>query len=184
MDQREALTRHLTPHGVPLELGVRSTDIAEIMTGMDFAMLLGLLNPRHAAILLAQYCDDHVERMKCRAWWKMECIEHARHHGWQRSRPRMVEALAIYSLDEHLGVDTRCHVCLGTRAREIDRLKVTCPACEGLGFLPYGPGRWQLILGVDAKALERHWEPRIAWARGRLGRWSADAEYALRQRAG
>lgn len=183
-DVREALTQHLTAHGVPLEIGIRSTDLLEILNSMDYAMLLGYIEPRQAAMLLAKYCADAQEERKCRAWWLMDCIEYGAAKGWRRPQARMIEGMAYATMDEHMGHGIRCDLCNGTRQREFAKLLVKCPACDGLGFNLYDSSRFGAEIGCTPHDWQYTWSARVDWARRALHRWEADAVENLRRRFG
>ena len=183
-DPREQLTHHLTPHGVTLEIvGGRSTaDLSEILVSMDYAMVLGLIEPRQAAMLLAKYCDDALEERKCRAWWLTECKEYGAAKGWRRPEAAMVEGLAYATMDEHMGHGTRCHICDGVGSREVARRIIECPGCEGAGFVRYLPAIFAERIGCTAVEFDRIWSERVGWARRALWRWESDAAEALQAR--
>lgn len=183
-DIREQLGRHLTAHGASLEIGIRSTDVADLLEHMDFAMACGLIGPRRAAILLAKYTGDTQEERKCRAWWLARVIEYAHLRAWHRPRQRMLEALAYTSMDEHIGHGTRCAVCNGTKERMVNNLPVICPGCEGRGFLEYGADVYCAELGIGEREWQNAWASRVDWARRSLRMWELDAAQALRERVG
>lgn len=184
MDIREKLANHLTPHGAPLEIGIRSTDLEQILRGMDYAMVLGMVEPQQAAMLLAKYTNDHLEERKCRAWWLMICIEYAEAKRWKRPKSRMVEGMAYATMDEHMGHGTLCSVCSGTRERVVGHLPVVCPECHGAGFLAYTPERFCAEIGCAMLEWDRVWRDRVAWARRALHRWEVDAAEELLRRHG
>ncbi len=183
-DIREQLSNHLTAHGVPLELGIPSTDLEDILRSMDYAMLLGMIEPRQAGLLMAKYLGDIQEERKCRAWWLQDCIEIATLRGWKRPRARMVQGMAYATMDEHMGHGTRCGVCNGTRERMVGHLPVVCPACEGRGFVEYDPARFCDEIGCTMLEWDKAWRDRVAWARRALFRWEVDAVEALVRRRG
>jgi hypothetical protein len=183
-DIREQLAQHLTAHGVPLELGIRATDLDELLRGMDFAMLLGMIGPKPAGMLLAKYCGDAQEERKCRAWWLMECIETGAAKGWRRPKARMIEGFAYATIEEHMGHGTRCGTCNGTKERMVGHLPVICPSCMGYGFIPYSPDRMMESIMCSTVEWDKVWRDRVGWARRRLHRWEADAVQALVERHG
>lgn len=183
-DVRERLANHLTAHGVPLEIGIAATGLEDILRSMDWAMLLGMLEPRQAAMLMAKYLGDELEERKCRAWWLMDCIETAAAKGWKRPRARMIEGMAYATMDEHMGHGTRCLVCDGTRQRMVGALPVTCHACAGAGFLHYDPERYCLEIGCAMQDWDRTWRDRVTWARRALHRWELDAAEELARKHG
>jgi len=175
-DPREAITGHLTAHGVRLDAVGRSTaDLSEILSGMDYAAVLGMIPARDAAILLAMYAADQMEERKVRSWWLAECIEHATAKGWKRPRARMVEALAYASIEEHMGYGTRCGTCQGTKERIVNNLPITCPVCEGAGFLTYSPAIYADRIGITLLEWDRTWRTRVDWCRRRLFQWEQGA---------
>jgi hypothetical protein len=181
-DPREKLTNHLTPHGVTLEIvGGRSTaDLSEVLASMDYAMVLGMVEPRQAAILLAKYCDDQLEERKCRSWWLAECIEYGAAKGWKRPKARMVQGMAYATIDEHMGRGTRCMLCQGTASRMVGNLPVECPGCSGRGFLEYLPEQYCGEIGCTMLEWDKVWRERVGWARRALYRWEMDAAEALK----
>jgi len=183
-DPRELVTTHLTPHGVQLEtVGGRTTvDLSEVLQHMDFAMVLGMIGAKPAGMLLAKYADDKQEERKCRAWWLMETIEVAQERGWKRPRARMVEEMAYATMDEHMGRDTRCRTCHGTKERVVGHTVVECPTCRGQGFLPYSPEAYADRIGFTMLEWDRAWRERVDWARRALYRWEQDAAERLMAR--
>jgi hypothetical protein len=183
-DPREQLTHHLTPHGVTLEIvGGRSTaDLSEVLASMDYAMVLGMVEPRQAAMLLAKYCDDSLEERKCRSWWLMECIEYGAAKGWKRPKARMVQGMAYATISEHMGHGTRCMLCQGTASRMVGNLPVECPGCSGRGFLEYLPEQYCDEIGCTMLEWDKIWRERVGWARRALYRWEMDAAEALKAR--
>jgi hypothetical protein len=185
-DPREAIANHLTAHGVQMDvIGSRRTNnLSEILQGCDYAMLLGLIEPRQAAMLMAKYLGDELEERKARAWWLMECIEYASAKGWKRPKARMIEGMAYASLDEHLGHGTRCGVCHGTKERIIDNRPVLCPGCGGAGFVSYDSDRYSDAIGCTALEWDKVWRARVGWARRSLYRWEQSAVDDLLRRHG
>ena len=184
-DPVEQITYHLTAHGVPFEIGIRSTVLEDVLASMDYAMVLGMIGPRNAGLLLAKYTGDRQEERKCRAWWLMDCIETAAAKGWKRPRGRMIEGMAYLTMDEHMGHGTRCAVCNGTKERVFDNRKVTCPGCEGRGFNQYDDALFQESMGCSEQEWRSgRWTDRILWARRALHCWEVDARVALANKLG
>lgn len=181
---RESLANHLTAHGVPFEIGIRSTDVADLLEHMEWAMACGLIGPRYAGMLWAKYLKDRQEERKVRAWWLMDCIEYGAAKGWRRPKARMVEGFAYATCDEHMGHGTRCAVCNGTRQREVGQKIIECPACSGVGFVEYLPERFVAEIGCTMLEWDRVWRERVGWARRYLHRWEVDATEALRRKVG
>lgn len=178
-DIREAIAR-LTPHGVPLEMLSRSTAVAEAMMTMDWAMLLGYVEPRQAAMLLAKYTGDRQEEYKCRVWWRAEVRDAGMGKGWRIS-PRL-DRMAETTMSEHLGRNTRCPACNGTKERMIANKPVMCPACNGAGFLLYSDLEYAGQIEITLQEFERHWRQRVDWCRRALYRWELDAAEALQRK--
>jgi hypothetical protein len=185
-DPREAITNHLTPHGVRLEqVGGRGTaDLSEILGTMDYAAVLGMIGARPAAMLLAKYAADGQEERKARAYWLMECIEHGAAKGWKRPGARMVESMAYASIDEHMGYGTRCAMCMGTKQRVVGHQVIECPQCQGAGFVAYSPDAYAELIGISLMEWDHTWQERIGWARRALHRWEMDAVESLMERMG
>ncbi len=178
-DVRESLANNLTPHGVPLEMiGGRGTaDASEILRGLDYAHLLALVEPRQAGMLMAKYMADRQEERKIRVWWRADVSRYQARH-W------ILDAFSRETMSEHLGMDTRCDTCNGTKERVINNLPVVCPDCQGAGFLPYSPDRYRAAIGIAPIEWDRVWRERVGWARRALHMWEAEAVEAVRRRRG
>ena len=173
-DPREAITANLTAHGVRLDAVGRSTaDLSEILSSMDYAAVLGMIPAKDAAMLLAKYADDELEERKIRVWWRTELVDVGWVKGWKGGW--RLERMADSTMSEHMGQDTRCMVCNGTRERIINKLPVVCPGCSGAGFLQYTPEHLALEIGITMLEWDKAWRTRVDWCRRRLFQWEQGA---------
>ena len=85
-------------------------------------------------------------------------------------------------MSEFISDGIQCGSCDGTKERMINKIRMSCPECQGAGRFTYSPEFYAEHIGVTHADWQRYWVARIDWARRALYQWESDAAEALKAR--